>query len=74
MPMAGNSSGNPAPPWALPVAIVIVVLFIGFVAWKSFGRSDPASSAPPMQVKPDQFDIKKASLEGTLGHPATAPH
>jgi hypothetical protein len=72
--MAGNSNGNPAPAWALPVAIVALVVIIGFVAWRSFGRTDPASSTTPMQIQAGQFDIKKASMEGTVGRPATGGH
>ena len=66
--MAGNSKGNPAPVWAIPVAIAALVIVIGFVAWRSLGNNPSAGEGPPMQVKPGTYDIKKEAAEGHLGN------
>jgi len=66
--MAGDSRGNPAPAWAIPVAIVLVVLIIGLFAWRSLGRNPAASDLPPLAAHPGDFNIQKAAAEGHLGN------
>jgi hypothetical protein len=50
------------------VGVVVLVLVVGFFAWRSFGKSQYASDAPPMQVKPGMFDIKTEAAAGHLGN------
>ena len=65
--MAGNSRGNPAPAWAVPAAIIALVVIIGFVAWRNLGpKSNPYG--PPMEVHPGMYSIEKEAAAGHLGN------
>ena len=65
--MAKDNAGGAAPAWAIPAAIVVLVIVIGVIAWKTLGSNSSGSDAPPVAVKPGMFDFKKEASSGKLG-------
>ncbi len=65
--MARGTRGNSAPAWALPAAIVALVLIVGFFAWRNLGPQINPNGAP-MEVHPGQFSIEKEAAAGRLGN------
>jgi hypothetical protein len=69
--MSRNSSAGEVPAWALPLGIVIAVIAVALIGWKSFGSHD----APPgkdVPVHAGMYDFRKAAANGELGK-HTAP-
>ncbi len=60
-------AGKDTPPWLIPVAVVVIVLCVGFVVFKAMGHGSGASSAPDVAVKPGMFDFRKEAASGNLG-------
>ncbi len=65
--MARDSKGPELPVWALPVGIVIAVLVVGFIGWRSLGGHESAPGKD-VQVQPGMYDFRKAAASGQLGH------
>jgi len=65
--MAGKSGAAQVPVWAIPAAIVVLVLVVGLIAWKTLGKHDGVSDAPPVAVHPGMYDFKQAAADGSLG-------
>ena len=71
--MSSARSSKELPPWVMPLAVILGVLLIVFVAVRALNGTSGNPAGPAREVHPGMYDFRKEAQQGNIGRRTAVP-